>query len=57
MDKFMITRETTSSGHYTTKILYTDVAYICDDDRISVVDPLKDEMAKSCYLILYLKRD
>ena len=49
--------ETTSSGHYTSKILYTNAAYICDDLKVSVVDSIKNEQSKSCYLIVYLRRD
>ena len=49
--------ETTSSGHYTTKLSYTDAAYICDDLNVTSVDILENEKSKSCYVILYVGRD
>ena len=47
----------TSSGHYTAKILYTDVAYNCDDSRISSIDVLQHEKSNSCYIVLYIRAD
>ena len=49
--------EQTSSGHYTAKITYRDVAFMCDDHSISSVDLLEREKSKSCYLIIYVRRD
>ena len=49
--------EQTSSGHYTTKISYTDAAYICDDLNVTSVDILQNEKSKSCYVILYAGRN
>ena len=49
--------EQTSSGHYTAKIAYKDVAFMCDDHMISSVDVLEKEKSKSCYLIFYVRRD
>ena len=46
---------TTSSGHYTSKICYADVAYICDDHKVSVTDIIHKEKSKSCYIIFYSK--
>ena len=45
--------EDTSSGHYTTRVSYTDVAYTCNDLDVSMVDLLIREKSKSCYIILY----
>ena len=34
--------EQISSGHYTTKISYTEAAYICDDLNVTSVDILQN---------------
>ena len=47
----------TSSGHYTAKVSYPDAAYNCDDLNVSLVQSLKEEKSKSCYIILYGRRD
>ena len=49
--------EHTSSGHYTAKVVYTGGAYMCDDHTISPLDIIYKEKSKSCYLIMYLRRD
>ena len=47
---------TTSSGHYTTKISYTDAAYICDDHNVSLTDLISSDMIfdlMSCLVSVY----
>ena len=47
----------TTSGHYTTKLSYTNCAYICNDHNVSLTDILDDEKSKSCYIIFYIRKD
>ena len=49
--------EHTTSGHYTCKITFGDVAYMCDDHMISKLDSICKEKSKSCYIIIFLKRN
>ena len=47
----------TSSGHYTSKLSYTNTCYICDDHNVSTSDIMHIEQSKSCYIVLYARRD
>ena len=44
------------SGHYTSQIYYTNVAYACNDCRIGQISPV-DENSKSAYLVFYKRID
>ena len=47
----------TSSGHYTAKIFYTDVAYSCNDSRVTSINVSDPEKSQSCYIIMYIRVD
>ena len=49
--------ETASSGHYTAKLLYPDVAFSCDDYYVSTIKQLKDEISRNAYLLFYMRNN
>ena len=44
----------TSSGHYTCFISYTNVAFSCNDSTVNTVDHLTDRISKDAYLAVYM---
>ena len=44
-----------SSGHYTSRLFYSDSAYLCDDHYISKFNPSIDVNSKLAYLIFYAR--
>ena len=46
---------TLSSGHYTSRIFYSDSAYLCDDHYISKFNHSIDINSKLAYLVLYAR--
>ena len=41
-----------NSEHYTSSIFYTDVAYVCNDQRVYRIDQI-DDKSDSVYLLFY----
>ena len=47
--------KTTSSGHYTSRLFYSDSAYLCDDRCISKFNRSIDLNSKLAYLVFYAR--
>ena len=41
-----------TSGHYTSSVFYTNVAYVCNDQRVYSIDQI-DDKSDSVYLLFY----
>ena len=46
--------ETTTSGHYTTKLIYDECIYNCDDHIVSLTD-IKEKSSNTAYMIFYVR--
>ena len=44
--------ESTSSGHYTSKLYHTNIVYMCNDHVISELEP-SDEISDNAYILFY----
>ena len=45
---------TTSSGHYTCFLSYTNAAFTCNDSLIRAVDHLTEKLSKDAYIAIYM---
>ena len=49
--------ETATSGHYTAKVLYDEVTFLCNDNFVSHIDSDIDEVSREVYFIIYKLND
>ena len=49
--------ETATSRHYTAKVLYDEVTFLCNDNFVSHIDSDIDEVSREVYFIIYKLND